>query len=451
MAQNSLSLFKRVLALLLLVAVLVMGINIPNSSAQEDAATSVPVAEHDPQFAIEWMELTYDLIMSESINPPAGSRIYAYMGVTLYESMLPGMPDFNSLSYQIWSLPQLPYPDQTLVYDWPAVANTSLAIVLTGLFAGRSEETLQAIETMRQEQIDARAAEVEADVMDNSVAFGEEMAAALLAWIAEDGYMATREMTFEIPTGDPSLWVLTREGNPVEPFWGQIRPFVLTYADECAVPLNMRFDTDPDSTFFKQSLEVMETGVRLTPEQRDIALFWVDTPGISGTPAGHWVLIENQMVERLNLTLDRAAGMYAIVGVALGDAFISCWSLKYQVNLLRPETYIQQYIRRSWAPFIQTPLFPEYPSGHSVVSGAAAEVLSYLFGTVAFTDSSGLPRDLPPRSFTSFEAAASEAAISRIYGGIHYRVAIENGLRQGRCVGQRVVNTIYLTSIPQGE
>ena len=143
--------------------------------------------------------------------------------------------------------------------------------------------------------------------------------------------------------------------------------------------------------------------------------------------------------------------MYGLVGIAMGDAFISAWSTKYQVNLLRPVTYINQYIDPTWRPFIASPGFPEYPSGHSVVSSAASEVLTGMFNTVAFTDNSVRQHGMQPRSFTSFQAAASEAAISRLYGGIHFREAIENGLRQGQCIGQNVLNYILLRSIPQGE
>jgi hypothetical protein len=214
----------------------------------------------------------------------------------------------------------------------------------------------------------------------------------------------------------------------------------------------MPFSPGPDSAFYAQANEVKEVGENLTQLQQEIARFWVDTPGQTGAPSGHWVSIENQIVELLDLNLGRASEMYALVGMAMGDAFISAWALKYEVMLLRPETYIHEYIRRTWQPYIQTPPFPEYPSGHSVVSGAAQEVLTTMFGVVAFTDRTHIIYEHEPlqRSFTSFEAAASEAAISRLYGGIHYRAAIENGLRQGECVAQQVLANVQLRPIPQG-
>ncbi len=164
-------------------------------------------------------------------------------------------------------------------------------------------------------------------------------------------------------------------------------------------------------------------------------------------------MIGVQVIDRLELPLSRAGEMFALMNMALADSFISSWALKYTVNLLRPVTYIQQNIRRNWNPYIQTPLFPEYPSGHSVTSGAAARVLTTMFGPVSFTDRTPIinGHENIQRSFTSFEHAANEAAISRMYGGIHYRIGIENGLEQGRCVGDQVLDNVLLRSVPQGE
>jgi membrane-associated phospholipid phosphatase len=153
------------------------------------------------------------------------------------------------------------------------------------------------------------------------------------------------------------------------------------------------------------------------------------------------VAIENQLVAERGLRLDAAAEMYARVGVALGDAFIACWHAKYRANMVRPVTYIRRHIEPRWGSLLMTPPFPEYPSGHSVASAAAAEVLTALFGAIPFTDRTHEARGLRPRSFASFHAAAAEAALSRLYGGIHYPMAIEDGLAQGRCIG-RQVNTL---------
>jgi hypothetical protein len=227
----------------------------------------------------------------------------------------------------------------------------------------------------------------------------------------------------------------------------------MSYPEQCNEPIRLDFSTDPNSTFYKQAAEVLEASDHLTDAQREDARFWIDTPGITGAPSGHWMMIATQFAEQSDMKLDRAAEMYTLMGMAVADAFISAWDSKYKVNLVRPVTYINKFIRRNWAPYVQTPSFPEYPSGHSVGSGAAQEVLTTMFGQAAFVDRTPIINghlDVQ-HSFTSFEAAANQAAMSRMYGGIHYRAAIELGLRQGRCVGQAVLNNVRLRSVPQGE
>jgi membrane-associated phospholipid phosphatase len=434
---------------------MLISVNLTRIAAQGEGSTLA--ADHDGTYALEWMDLLYRRVQSQGVNAPAASRIYAYAGVALYEAVVNGMPANYSLSGQLVDMPDMPLPQASDVYDWPAVANGALAKVIAGSFNAPSEETLAAIAELRQQQFDARVEEVGEDIAMRSNEYGSKIGDALLGWISQDGYAETLELDaeYELPTGsDLSLYTLTAEGSrPIGPYWGTLRPFGLFYAEVCHVPLNMPFDSDLDSAFYAQANEVFEVGNNLTSEQQEIARFWFDPPNQTGLPAGHWVAIENQMVEQRDLNLEQTAGMYSLVGMALADSFISAWSLKYEVMLLRPETYIREYIRESWQPYIQTPPFPEYPSGHSVTSAAAAEVLTSLFGIVHFTDRTHVTYDHEPlvREFTSFEAAASEAAISRLYGGIHYRVAIENGMRQGRCVGQQVLENVQLGPIPQGE
>jgi len=425
---------------------------LPQANRTLAQETSVPAGELDPTILVKWMQLLYDRVEAEKISAPAASRLYAYAGITGYQSILPGMPDGISMSGQVTSLPDMPTVEEGKLYDWVTVANGALSSVISGLFPDTATDTQKAVQNLRASEASTRERTIDPAIVKRSMEYGDTVAKTILEWVATDNFTETRSMKWTIPAGDPSLWIATaKDMKPVEPFWGQIRPFALYSADACAVQPNLTFDTKKDSSFYMQALEVKTTGDNLTNEQKDTARFWVDTPGQTGTPAGHWVLIENQLTDVLDLKLERASMMYALVGIALGDSFISAWSLKYQINLIRPVSYIQKYIDPNWQSFIASPGFPEYPSGHSVVSEAAAEVLTRMFGTIAFTDRSGQKHNLGVRSFTSFEAAAMEAAISRLYGGIHYRAAIENGMKQGRCIGDNVVDYISLRSQPQGE
>jgi hypothetical protein len=418
----------------------------------QDYWDSPLVSELDPAPVVEWMELLRQRVQAEAVSAPGASRLYAYAGITVYEALLPGMPEYRSLSFQVRDLPELPFPEEPGLYDWLSVANGALSTVLNGMMFEASRETHDAFNELREQQAEARIAEVGAEIVERSLDYGDIVGQEILAWIEKDGYREIVDREWEIPTGADYLWERTNPDlPPVGPYWGELRTFAVYSPYVCWVQNNMPFSTDEDSAFYQQAMEVMRSVDNLTPEQHEIAEFWIDTPGQSPTPAGHWVSIMNQMVDHLDLTLDRAAMMYGMVGMVLGDAFITAWSQKYEELLLRPQTYINRYISRRWRSYLATPQFPEYPSGHSVVSAAAADILTSLFGVVAFTDRSHENDSRVLRSFLSFEHAADEAAISRLYGGIHYRAAIENGKRMGRCIAEQALDNIIMLPFAQGE
>jgi PAP2 superfamily len=413
--------------------------------AQGTKPASPGAAELDAGFAVEWMRLMYDRVKADTVNAPTAARVYAYAGVTLYEAVAPGILGDVSLSTQIKGMPSLPMPDASAVFDWPSVANAALQTVADGLLS--SQDSHKATAALRDKQTTDRKKAVSDEVIQRSLAQGEALGKVISAWAAQDGAADAhaKAKTYKLPTGSQWDYVLTTPGTvPAEPYWGTVRPFGLEKADVCDVPLPVELSADPNSTLYKQAMEVKTVGDHLTDEQKAIATWWVDTPGQTGAPSGHWVEIANQMVGALHLKLDRTAEMYALVGMALDDAFISCWQTKFAHPYLRPVTYIHRYINPNWQSFIASPPFPTYDSGHSVASAAAAEVLTALFGEVAFTDTTHVKEGQTARSFTSFEAAAYEAAISRLYGGIHFRMDIESGLRQGRCVAQHLMTNIRL-------
>lgn len=413
------------------------------------SAASRPTAEYPADVATRWFELELKLIRdTPGFSPPVASRALGYAGVTLYQSVVAGMPEHNSLVGQLNELDKLPEPSRSRIYHWPAVANNALAALLRALFPTATAENLAAIDALEAELNTLYASEAGQDVFDNSAEYGKELAAAVFEYSKSDGGHEGYTRNFPdiyLPPSDATLWKPTPPNYQaaLQPYWGRNRPFVLNASRDCLVPTPTAYSEEDGSPFYAEAMEVYDTVKALTPEQEAIALFWADDPGATFTPPGHSISIATIVLRQEAADLAVAAETYARVGIAVSDAFIGCWYGKYTYNLIRPITYIQNFIDPDWnTPNITdpviTPPFPEYPSGHSTQSGATATVLTALFGdNYAFTDDTHAPR-LAARSFSSFNEAAQEAAISRLYGGIHYRPAIELGVEQGLCIGERV-------------
>jgi PAP2 superfamily len=415
-------------------------------------------AGHPPQtpddapseVASVWFDQLYDLVKTEQITAPPASRLYGLAAVTLYEAIVPGSRAHRSLVGQLHALAAVPQPTPDQPYHWPTVANTALATAIRALVPEASPASLDAINGLEQTFAAPFQSSVPPPVYDRSVAHGQAVAKAVVAWAATDGFAALHNCPYTPPVG-PGLWEPTPPAfaPPLEPCWGQLRPFVLTSGEECAPPPPPAYAEEPASEFYARTLEVYTTNVHLTAEQRTIAHFWADLSGTTGTPPGHWIAIVGQIARHEGLSLMAAAEGYVRVGLAVADAFIGSWHTKYTYNLLRPETAITRRIDPAWLPLLVTPGFPSYTSGHATQSGAAATVLTDLFGITPFTDTlhqdHHLEPRLEPRSFGSFDEAAAEAAMSRLYAGIHYRFDNDNGLAQGRCIGQVIVDRIVFT------
>jgi PAP2 superfamily len=406
-----------------------------------------PAKTFDSHVPVAWFNVMYDRVKADALSPPVAARRYGLAGITLYEALVPGMQGHASLGGQLNELGVFTPPPQGTHFHWPTVANAALARVLELAFSA-SPGSVAAFAALR----DQLAAELSQGVNNatkaNSVARGTQIANAMAAWAATDGFAQLNNCPFTPPSG-PGFWVPTPPAfaqNPLQPCWGLIRTCAVANGGSCAPPPPPVFSTLPGSEFHDMALEVYLTGIGLSAEQQTIATFWADGPGATGTPPGHWVSIVSQILTADSESLERAGEAYARLGMAVSDAFICCWNTKYQYNLLRPVTYIKAHIDPSWSSYIGTPAFPEYTSGHSTQSGAAAVVLTDVFGVRTFTDNThGIHNpalNMAPRTFTSFTAAAQEAAVSRLYGGIHYSAANQNGLAQGTCVGQTILNTI---------
>lgn len=413
------------------------------SSSSSSKPRSTQASKIDGAVPATWFRLLYDLVRDESLSPPVASRIFGYQGVALYESTLPGMPGYRSLVGQLEEFAAVPEPDRRMRYDWPTVANSALAVVALAMFEGGSPATLDAIAVQEEFWIGLRGFVEPSEVIDRSIAHGQAVGDAVVAWAASDGYAMWSNCAYTPPVG-PGIWEPTPPAfaPALQPCWGQIRPFALPMVGMCNVIPPTAYSEDPLSQCYVEALEVYETEQNLTPEQEIIAFYWADDPGATGTPPGHWVSILVDFISDNDITLDVAAEAFARLGIGVADAFVSCWFTKYDYDYLRPVTYVNDFIDAGWLPRVTTPPFPEYTSGHSVQSGAAAYMLTDLFGEVPFTDRTHVDLGMPARSFMNFDEAADEAAISRLYGGIHFRPAIDLGVDQGRCVAESILDRV---------
>ncbi len=397
--------------------------------------------------AMDWMVLLCKIIANESrYNPPKASRIYAYTCINLYESVVNGMPGHLSLAGQLNQMPAMPKPDDELIYDWPSVLAGSMPVAIKGILVNAYSNSIASINALRDSQIVQRKRIVSSDVVDRSVLYGETVANKILDWSSTDGYAQTRGLPYTPPprSQNPANWEPINPGDTAEePYWGTLRPFAMPTPNACDIPPTFPFDTTIGSLFYNDQLEIKNLRSGLTQEQKNIALFWRDKQ-LTPTPPGHWVYIAAQMVTKLNLRLDKTSEMFALVGIAVGDAFISAWEAKYHYNYLRPQSYIRDYIQPGWTPYLPTPPFSDYPSGHSTESGSSAYVLTQLFGTVAFTDTTHISIGMAARYFNSFYDAADECSDSRQYGGIHYRDACETGVLRGKLIGQVIFQRVRL-------
>jgi len=395
------------------------------------------------QSLIAWYGLVLQLIRhTPTYSPPVASRSLAYLGVTAFESVASGSDDLQSLAGQLDGLRLLPRRNAGQVYDEGVVLNAALATLVQQLFqnTGPTGQRVIGLQDTKQHRLVSEG--VPADVIARSEDYGRQIAAHVLAWSRDDGGALVVNMGFPYEytlTAGAAHWVptslISQQQLPLLPKWGSNRTFAMPIGKSCSLPAPPDYSEDKASPFYAEALEVYRTDKNLTTEERAIARFWSDDPMLSPTPPGHWISIALQIIKHDKSDLEKSVDVLARLGVVLADAFIGCWETKFQYDLLRPVTYIRRLIDPKWEPLLITPPFPEYPSGHSTQSAAAAAVLTKLFGeNFAFEDRTREGDGLKPRSFASFSAAASEAGISRLYGGIHFRSAIERGLAQGQCV-----------------
>jgi hypothetical protein len=401
----------------------------------------------DPRLIHHAVKQVTDLIVYDVFSPPVASRIYAYTSLAAYEALRhqDGSPSLVAKFNGFGSMPQ---PEAGKTYVFPAAALKAVVTVADKVTF--TKDSLFAFEQAALAELRRLAPDTAA--LNRSLAFGEQVGKAVLARAAQDNYKETRGMPRYTVRQQPGLWQPTAPdyNDAAEPHWGKMLPLALDSAGQCAPPPPPPFDLKPGSAFAQALAEVKNLRPALTEEQQEIAYFWDDNPFVTHhtghatfaskkmTPGGHWMAIAGLNAQQAQAGIVKTAQCYALCAVALYDAFIACWHEKYRSQYVRPITVINQ-TDPQWEPFLQTPAFPEYTSGHGVISAAAATVLTATLGdNQAFTDTTEVEYGRPVRKFTSFRQAAAEASLSRVYGGIHYRFTAEVSGQQGQKIGQAV-------------
>ena len=407
----------------------------------------------DPELFQAAMQNLTDIVVYDIFSPPVASRVYLYPSVAAYEIMAYFNSDnFNSLKDQVNELQDIPIPENPNI-------DSNLAAIFSFNQVGKalifSEKKMEIFETNFNNKL--KDFGVPSRVIKASKEYAEKVSKSILGWASKDMYSQTRTFPkYSILEGD-RFWKPTPPDymDGIEPHWPKIRTMVLDSSNQFPPKDPIPFDLKKGSPFHKQLMEVYEVTNSLTDEQTNIAKFWDCNPYVSHhkghamfatkkiTPGGHWIGITAVATRKAKSSFEDTINAYVNVSIALFDAFISCWDEKWETLVVRPETLINQYYDEEWLPLLQTPPFPEYTSGHSVISRAAALTLTDLFGeNFDFVDTTEVSYGLPSRSYKSFIDASEEAAISRLYGGIHYMMAITEGVAQGQNIGDFIVKNI---------
>ncbi|WP_373520908.1 vanadium-dependent haloperoxidase [Aquiflexum sp.] len=405
---------------------------------------------------IENLFFVTEVMVTDVASPPAAARFYAY-------SMLGAHLAWNGLTDQseescLFSKSNLQAPgfiEGTVKKLSPEFVST-YAMMEVGKKIMPSGKLLEA---KQQELIKTftKSKWISKSALDENVRYAQQVASEVLTIAGRDGYSQLSTLTRYTPKRNQGHWYPTPPAYmaAVEPEWRTLKTFfisdLVSYKPNPPAP----FDLGEGSSFKNQLTEVFKITSNLTEDQKLIANFWDCNPfrvQFSGhmaigmkkiSPGGHWVGITGIASKKAGLSWKETIYIHTLVSMSLHDAFVSCWEEKYDSDRIRPESAIQKHLDQNWRPLLQTPPFPEYTSGHSVISKTSAMILTAYFGdNFGFIDDSEVYFGLPEREFKSFNLAAEEAAISRLFGGIHFRDAIEEGVKQGELIAKYILERI---------
>lgn len=346
------------------------------TGCQKDLIIDLPQTadQHKAFVATQWFNQLYIITkVSPGFTPPVASRASGYAGIALYESVVTGMTTYQSLGSKLNGLPKMPLTVPGKNYYWPACANAAMAYMTRNLYANMPSDQFIIVNNLENQIAQSFSSFADAETLSRSKAFGIAIGEVVFNWSVGDGghegYNKNFPESYSLIKG-PGKWVPTAPAyqRALQPYWGNNREFMPGIINKSKIASPLPYSTSNISPFFSQGLEVYTVTKTLTEEQKMIAFYWSDDPGIGGTPPGHSISIATQILTKEDASLAIAAETYCKIGIAIADAFITCWKTKYESNLLRPITYIRETIDSTWTPILTTPPFPEFTSGHSVQS-----------------------------------------------------------------------------------
>lgn len=424
-------------------------------SCQKDKSIEVTTDEYHAA-----IENVTEIMIHDIFSPPVASRIFVYPNIAAYEVIAQKSKTYSTLGNQLKGLGATPKLDPK------SGVNVEVAALVAHMEVSKQLVFSEDLVEKFRDSLYKKWSETNEKEFEASKEYGLKVADHIKKWMDKDNYKQTRTMSkFSVLTNVAGRWQPTPPAymDAIEPHWGEIRTLVLDSASQFKPIPALPFSLDKNSAFFKEVQEVYDISLDMKKkgdecDEVKMAQFWDCNPYVSVsqghmmfakkkiTPGAHWMGITKIACEKSKANFEKTVFAYTETSIGMFEAFISCWDEKFRSNVIRPETVINQEIDENWKPALQTPPFPEYTSGHSVVSTVSAAILTSIFGdNFAFVDNSELPFGLPNRSFKSFNAASKEAAMSRFYGGIHYRAAIENGIVQGNEIAGFVVKKLKMT------
>lgn len=404
------------------------------------------------QIANRWLKESIDITKNcVGFSAPVSARAFAYLNLGLYECGVEKNSEYVSLSNQLNGYHRTIWKKENENLNWVHVYNYFVGKMIRYLYANMPPYNLKKVDALQDSLFKAYKKGLTKRQKIISENYATQLFNDVKAWSIIDGGNEGYNMNFPKAYKPPdcdSCWTVTVPGylSAQLPFWGNNRLSVKSNyktLDSVICPI---FSIDTNSSFYKDAKNLSLNSLIKDREIEYIAEYWDDSPGYSGTPTGHLLCLGIQLVEQNQLTLHDALSFYSLLTITINDAFIVCWNAKYKCNLLRPITYIQRYIDPNFNTIIPTPPFPEFPSGHSIQSGAAIEVFKLVFSdTLPITDSSNIARrDIngKPRSFENFTSLVQEISLSRYYGGIHFMNTLNLSLRYGKDIGLNTIKNL---------